>query len=151
MGDAGDAGMHDNDERQRIEEVLIRYAEACDRRRWELLDEVFQEDVIADYGNEYHLHGRSQLVAMIRSMLGGCGPTQHLLGNFSITVHGRQADSRCYVRAAHAGRGAHANLQYEVWAGYEDHLVRGPSGWRIARRTMHVWHESGTRGVLGPG
>lgn len=143
--------MHDSDDRQRIEQVLIRYAEACDRRDWALLDEVFLEDVIADYGTEYHLHGRSQLVAMVRSMLGGCGPSQHLLGNFRIAVHGRRADCRCYVRAAHAGRGAQAGRHYEVWAEYEDQLQRGPDGWRIARRTMHVHHETGTREVLGPG
>lgn len=143
--------MHDAEEKERIEELLIRYAEACDTRNWELLDAVFHEDVIAQYGAEYHLHGRSQVVLMIRSMLGGCGPTQHLLGNFRITVHGRHADSRCYVRAAHAGRGVHAGQHYEVWAEYIDHLVREDRAWRITRREMRVTHETGTREVLGPG
>ena len=143
--------MHEAEERYRIEQVLVRYAEACDRRQWDLLDEVFQEDVIADYGNEYQLHGRHQVIAMIRSLLGGCGPSQHLLGNFRITIHGSEADSRCYVRAAHAGRGAAKGLDYEVWAEYEDRLIVGPRGWRIAHRSMHVYHETGTRLVLGPG
>lgn len=143
--------MQDTSDRQRIEEVLTLYAEACDRRRWNLLEQVFHEDVIADYGTEYHLHGRSQLVAMIRSMLGGCGPSQHLLGNFHITLHGRRADARCYVRAAHAGTGAQAGMLYEVWAEYEDQFLDTADGWRIVRRTMHVYHETGSREVLGPG
>jgi 3-phenylpropionate/cinnamic acid dioxygenase small subunit len=139
------------EEKDRIKDVLIRYAEACDRRRWELFTQVFRDDAVASYGGEFHLHGRSQIVAMIRSMLGGCGPTQHLLGNFQITIHGRLADSRCYVRAAHAGCGAHAGKSYEVWAEYEDHLVREADTWLITRRRMHVYHESGTRELLEPG
>jgi 3-phenylpropionate/cinnamic acid dioxygenase small subunit len=143
--------VNDAEEKERIEEVLIRYAEACDTRNWELLDAVFHEDVIAQYGTEYHLHGRGQVVSMIRSLLGGCGPPQHLLGNFRITLHGRHADSRCYVRAAHAGRDAYTGEHYEVWAEYVDHLVREGNAWRIARREMRVNHETGTREVLGPG
>jgi 3-phenylpropionate/cinnamic acid dioxygenase small subunit len=143
--------MIDSEELQRIEQVLVRYAVACDQRDWGAFEGVFHEDVIAHYGTEYHLHGRTQVVAMIRSLLGGCGPTQHLLGNFRITVHGRQADSRCYVRAVHAGRDALAGKLYEVWGEYADHLVLDALGWRIMRRTMHVHHATGTREVLGPG
>ena len=143
--------MNEMEERLHIEQVLVRYAEACDRRDWGVFEEVFHEDVIAHYGTDYHLHGRTQVVAMIRSLLGGCGPTQHLLGNFRITVHGRQADSRCYVRAVHAGRDANAGKLFEVWGEYADHLVLDALGWRILRRSMQIFHATGTREVLVPG
>lgn len=134
-----------------IEAVLVDYALACDRRDWSMLDDVFLPDVAADYAGEYRIEGREQLVAMIRSMLGGCGPTQHLLGNFRVEVGDDTATAACYVQAVHAGSGRHADLTYEVWGEYRDRLVRTDNGWRIAERELAVFRESGTRDVLVPG
>jgi 3-phenylpropionate/cinnamic acid dioxygenase small subunit len=133
-----------------IEDTLIRYALACDTRDWLMLDDVFIPEMAAIYGGEYRLAGRDKIVGMIKSLLGGCGPTQHLLGNFRIVIDGDTAQCACYVRAAHAGRGDTASLTYEVWAEYRDHLVRTPAGWRISERRMVVFNETGTRDVLGP-
>ncbi len=134
---------------QLIEQTLIRYALACDRRDWALLEQVFTQEVAANYGSEYRLQGRDRLIGMIKGLLGGCGPTQHLLGNFRITITGDSAACDCYVRAAHAGRGDKASQLYEVWAEYQDKLVRTEDGWRIHERTMVIFNETGTRDVLG--
>ena len=134
-----------------VEQILIRYALACDTRNWSLLDEVFLPDVVANYGGEYRLAGRDKVVGMIKSLLGGCGPTQHLLGNFRVTIEDDVATCACYVRAAHAGRGEHASQTYEVWAEYRDALVRTADGWRISERKMAVFHESGSRSILNSG
>lgn len=96
--------------------------------------------MVANYGGEYRLEGRDQVVGMIRSLLDGCGPTQHLLGNFRVTVEKDVATCACYVRAAHAGRGEQVSQIYEVWAEYRDQLVRTPEGWRISERRMVVFH-----------
>jgi hypothetical protein len=61
-------------------DVLNRYGEAADRRDWPLYDQVFTSDATADYGMS-KLTGRQAIVNLIRKSLGGCGPTQHLLGN----------------------------------------------------------------------
>ncbi|HQQ62243.1 MAG TPA: nuclear transport factor 2 family protein [Pseudomonadales bacterium] len=131
-----------------IEQTLIRYALACDTRNWALLDEVFTTDITAIYGGEYRLQGRHNLTGMIRSLLDGCGPTQHLLGNFRIAIEGNTAQCACYVRAAHAGRDDKASLTYEVWAEYRDKLLLTAEGWRISERRMVVFNETGTREVL---
>jgi len=89
--------------RYAIEGALIAYARACDERNWTAFDNIFHTDVTSNYGGEFKLEGRSTVVEMIRSMLGGCGPTQHLLGNFEIAVKEDSACSSCYVRAVHAG------------------------------------------------
>jgi 3-phenylpropionate/cinnamic acid dioxygenase small subunit len=133
-----------------IQHVLHNYARACDERLWDAFDNIFCADISVDYGGVFKLEGRSPVVAMIQSMLGGCGPTQHLLGNIDITVESDRADSRCYVRAAHAGLGEEENLFYEVWAEYHDTLVRLPVGWRIMQRSMVVHKEVGSRQVLKP-
>lgn len=133
-----------------IASVLLAYARACDERNWPAFEDIFCAEVSVDYGGEFVLQGRAVVVAMIRSMLGGCGPTQHLLGNIEIAVTGDRAQSRCYVRAAHAGLGEQKNLCYEVWAEYCDTLVRLPVGWRILERRMLVHKEVGSRAVLRP-
>lgn len=133
-----------------IEGVLNAYARACDGRDWALLASVFTEDVAADYAGEYRMQGRDALVDMVRSMLGGCGPTQHLLGNFDIGVEGDHASCACYVRAVHAGLGDEADTFYEVWAEYRDALRRTDTGWRIYERNMVVHKEVGSRTILKP-
>ena len=133
---------------QDIEQALIRYTLACDRRDWSLLDGVFLPDVVANYGGEYRLQGRDKLMRMIRHFLDDCGPTQHLLGNFRITVDGDTAESACYVRAAHAGLGEKQSLVYEVWGEYRDQWLHTAEGWRICERQMAIFHETGPRDML---
>lgn len=133
-----------------IQDVLNRYARACDQRDWPVFDSIFAEHVMVNYGGEFELQGREAVVSMIRSMLGGCGPTQHLLGNFDITVQGETARSACYVRAVHAGLADAAERYYEVWAEYRDTLQLTSNGWRITQRSMVVSKEVGSRDILGP-
>jgi hypothetical protein len=133
-----------------IELALGRYARAHDERDWGMLDTVFASDVTADYAGEFKLEGRDALVANTRAHLGGCGPSQHLMGNFVITVAGKSADSRCYIRAFHRGRGDKAHLTYEAFGEYLAHWRRLPEGWRATEWTMRVTCEIGTRDVLGP-
>lgn len=144
--------MQDLIEKDRIINVLNAYAQACDRRQWQDFDTIFAEDIEVNYGGEFKLKGRDKVVGMIQSMLGGCGPTQHLLGNFFVEVSGSQATCRCYVRAAHAGDSnkGKQELFYEVWAEYKDQLRLTEQGWEITQREMSVYHEVGTRDVLGP-
>lgn len=136
-------------DRDEIRAVQNRYADACDARDWALFERVFTPDATADYG-AFQPAGREAIVAAIRSRLGGCGATQHLLGNQEVAVEGDTASARCRVRAFHVGRGERREQSYEVFAEYRDRLVRTPEGWRIAHRTMRVALERGTREVLGP-
>src|SRR3954454_20798523 len=94
-----------DDERLDVIATMHRYAEALDRRDWSLLEQVFTTEVTADYGGEVQVAGRDEMVDMIRSFLGGCGPTQHLLGNEDATVDGDVAHSSCKMRAHHVGVG----------------------------------------------
>jgi hypothetical protein len=136
-------------DRFEIIEVVQRYATAADTRDWKLLDQTFTPDVRGDFG-EFQLRDVEGVRAMMRQHLDGCGPTQHLLGNFRIEIDGDTAHCTCAVRAFHAGRGANAHLTYELFGEYRDELVRTGAGWRIAARSMHISHEMGHRGILGP-
>jgi len=133
-----------------IELALGRYARAHDERDWAALDTVFAPDVTADYAGQFQLEGRDALVANTRAHLGGCGPSQHLMGNFVISVTGKSAESRCYIRAFHQGKGDKSHLTYEVFGEYRAHWRRFPEGWRALEWIMRVDCEIGAREILGP-
>jgi hypothetical protein len=134
-----------------VVDVAVRYAVACDTRDWRLFDDVFLPAARADYGEGFRHDGRDGIVTMIRSTLGGCGPSQHLLGSHVVAIDGDTATSSCQIRAWHRGVGDLAEVTYEAIGSYHDELVRTPAGWRIAFRRMDVIAEIGPRDVLGPG
>jgi hypothetical protein len=138
------------EDRIEIVAVLDRYAEALDQRRWELLEQVFVPDVHFDFG-EWSARSLPEAVATIRSYLDGCGPSQHLLGNYRIELDGDRATSRVYVRASHVGVGRADGKSYEMTGEYADELRRTPAGWRSVKRRAQVFFELGSREVLGPG
>ena len=73
--------MSDADDRFAIIATLDCYSECLDTRDWERLNEVFTDDVDMDFG-DWHERGREEVTRLIRSYLDGCGPSQHLLGNY---------------------------------------------------------------------
>ena len=137
------------DDRFAIIAALDRYAECLDTRDWPGLAEVFTDEVEMDFG----LWGATSLDEVrtrIRSFLGGCGPSQHLLGNYRIELDGDRASSKCYCRVMHMGKGEHEGKTYETWIEYEDEWVRTGEGWRSARRVSHVQMQDGDPSLLGP-
>ena len=134
-------------DRDAVIETVTRYATALDARDFGLLGAVFTEDVVCEF-DAGAVEGRSALLEMLRSMLGGSGPSQHLLGNHVVEVTGDTARCVSQVRAFSAGVGDASGRTYELFGEYRDELVRTRDGWRIARRRMHVRHEMGDRAVL---
>ena len=137
------------EDRFAVIETVDRYAIALDTRDWALLDRVFTPDAVGDFG-EFQCKDREAIRAMIRSMLGGCGPTQHMLGVYRIEITGNEATCTCSIRAHHVGRGAQSKLEYECFGEYRDRLVRTTGGWRVRHRTMRITHETGDRSILKP-
>ena len=132
-----------------LHQVLIAYARLCDGRDWALMDQVFSADASATYGGRALPDGAA-ILAMLRDNLGGCGPTQHLLGNLQVWMEDEQVSSRIEVRASHRGTGEKKDLTYDCMGHYQDRWTRTPQGWRITHRAMTVALEFGSRQVLGP-
>jgi hypothetical protein len=136
-------------ERQPIIAILNRYATCLDSRDWPGLDEVFHPDATARYGAP--LNGRPAIVESIRGFLGGCGPSQHLLGNYEIRVEEDQAEAVTKARVIHVGAGERARLTpYEAIGTYKDRLIRAADGWRILHREFDVQITLGDIAVLQP-
>lgn len=134
-----------------LSQVLIRYATAVDTRELALFDEVFTSDCTSTYGGDHVCHGVEELRRMIDLHMGGCGPTQHLLGNLEVDASDpSRVRSRIHVRAVHAGAGDRADLRYDAVGYYDDEWVLVPAGWRIHRRSMTLLLEIGDRSVMRP-
>jgi 3-phenylpropionate/cinnamic acid dioxygenase small subunit len=140
-----------SDLRSEVLAVVDRYGTALDRRDWALLERVFVEDLIFDAG-EWVMRDRASYIHTVRGYLEGCGPTQHLLGNYRVEFESDdEATSACYVRAFHLDAEQGAALTYEMGGEYRDRLRRTPDGWRITHRTLEVLYEVGSREVLRRG
>ena len=131
--------------------VLNRYADVCDTKDFDRFVDVFTADATMDYSTIPDVHvGPREIADNVRRNLGGCGATQHLLGNYEVEVDGDAARASCKVRAFHLGIGEQEGKTFEALATYRDRLVRTPAGWRIAARTMDVAVLLGTFAVLQP-
>ncbi len=133
-----------------ISRQLSRIARAMDARAWEALDALIASDASADFGTG-RLDGRSAIVAVMRSFLDACGPTQHLLGNLTVEVAGEAAASSCYVADLHLGRDAQAQQTFQTLGEYQDRWQRRAGVWWLTERTKLSRAFVGSAAVLGPG
>lgn len=129
-------------EKEEIQDTLIRYAHAQDRKDWQALEAFLTEDVRGEYGGVEYVEGRQALLDTHRRYLDACGTTQHLLSNFRIEVRGDRASSACYLRGMHAGIGRQAGKVYDIWAEYRDEWVRTAEGWKICKRIEDTHYHS---------
>lgn len=132
-------------DRTAVLDRLHRLQVAIDRRDWGTVRATFTSDATG-YGRT----GVDDIVAVMQDHLGGCGPTQHLVGNPRVSVVGDRARSRCYARVYHLGAGSKNGAFYECMGDYDDEWVRTGSGWRLSHRTFDVRLEIGDFGVLRP-
>jgi hypothetical protein len=122
-------------DRDAIVELLAEAAWIFDHKQWDRIGEVFTSDTEA-----YEQQGIEALTANTIRYLGGCGPTQHLIGNHRVQVDGHTATVISYVRAFHLAAGvgrmdrARPDQFWDFLGEYRDTLVRTPDGWRISRR-----------------
>jgi hypothetical protein len=141
--------MTEADDRFEIIATLDRYAECLDNRDWQGLADVFTEKIDMDFV-VWRATSLDEVRSQIRSFLGGCGPSQHLLGNYRIRLDGDRASSKCYCRVMHQGKGEHEGKSFESWIEYADELIRTPLGWRSQKRVARPQMNAGDVSLLGP-
>jgi hypothetical protein len=137
------------DERE-LFRAMTRYARALDARDWPQLDSVFAANAIAIYGEDAPRLEREAIVKSIRGYLDGCGPSQHLLGNFVADVVGDGATSRTYARVYHRGRADRAHLSLETIGEYVVRWERRSEGWRAVHWELKISANVGDASIFGP-
>ncbi len=118
-------------DKEEIAEVLLRYATGIDRRDWPLFRTVFTEDCELDYGEIGSWKGVDAITEFMQQAHSMAAHTMHRLTNQVIAVDGDKAESRTYVDALIMVDG---NAGVNAAGFYDDGLVRGDDGWRVARR-----------------
>jgi ketosteroid isomerase-like protein len=130
---------------------LNRFARILDGREWDAVHEVFADDVTFDYSDGGEQSGIAAMTDQFRRYLGGCGPSQHLLGSIVIVVNGDKATSNAYVQARHQGKDGKEHLFLDSNGEYIDRWERRPGGWRIVRRDVRWLVTIGEMAVLAKG
>lgn len=121
-------------DRFEIQQLLVDYSTAIDRRRFDDLDLVFTPDAYIDYRAMGGIDGRyPEVKAWLAEVLPNFPAYAHMLGNFDVRIAGDTASSRtiCFNPMVLAD-----DQQQILFCGlwYEDEFVRTPDGWRMSRR-----------------
>ena len=131
-----------------IKETLYRYSLMVDRRRWELIDEVFTEDATIDYtsvGSGATSGPHREMLTWLDEILKPWPMNLHFISNEIIEVDGDRAKSTCCFNAPMGRKDDKGKSTFLTNAGYYyDELVRTDAGWRIRERvcdmTIQIFH-----------
>lgn len=134
--------------RAEITDRIHLYAHCVDRRRWEMLDQVFHDDAtwwVSSIGSE---KAWREAMESSRDLFAvALGPTHHQVGNILISIDGDTAASETLITAYHrvradaplGGMFGGTGYAYDLLAGgrYLDSWERRDGEWKLARRRIH--------------
>ena len=121
--------------------LLVRYADALDRRRWDSLTQLFIPDATTDWQLAvHHSHtGRDVIVDFVRRSFDRFDRTQHLMSNYRVTVAGDSMVVSCRARNYHALADTALNESIEVLGEYRMRAIRIGRAWRIAHLELEAF------------
>lgn len=133
MTDADCRALQDKDE---IQDVLIRYARAADLPDETLMKSVFHPGATDEHAGMF-AGNMEDLIPKMMEMAKCFNILHHAISNIKIELDGDVADSACYVIGT---MGYLINGEQYHWLSggrYVDRLERRNGEWRIARRVVH--------------
>ena len=130
--------IHEVSDSLEIQDLLTRYCTAIDSKKYDMLDTVFTPDAFIDYTSAGGISGKlPEIKVWLAKALGVFPMTQHYVTNFSITLEGDSAKSRCmfYNPMGLPSPEGKEGLELVFFGGYyNDKLIRTSEGWRISER-----------------
>ena len=123
-------------DRLEIQQLMVDYANAIDRRDFDRLDDVFTPDAYIDYRKLGGVDGKyPQIKEWLKPALAYFPHYFHFVGNIDITIEGDQARARtaCFNPMDTPLPGGGSQVMF-LGLFYVDKLVRTPRGWRITER-----------------
>ncbi len=118
-------------DRLAIIDLMNRYVDDIDGKRWDTMGEFFSEDAVVRWSPERSMQGRSAIVDTTRQRLDTDEViTYHFVGNFSPVISGDTAEADIRVRAMHNGAGRRTGRFYESLGFQGSRFVKTPEGWR---------------------
>ena len=123
-------------DRLQINDLLIRYTVAIDKKDWELLDTCFTPDAHVDYTSAGGVAGDYPKVrAWLEKALAPFPLTVHAIANSVVEFDGDRATARTYVNNPMTFNNSDGSVHlFPEGAYYNDKLVWTDDGWRICER-----------------
>mgnify|MGYP003473945897 FL=1 len=124
-------------DRMEIEDLLTEYADAIDTGEFDRLDQVFCADAFIDYRAMGGIAGLyPEIKTFLTKALTAFSATQHMIGNYHITLHGDKARGKilCFNPMVLKSLEPASQAPFFLGLWYLDEYVRTEKGWRIARR-----------------
>jgi SnoaL-like domain len=135
-------------DRMELNDLIVRYSTAVDRRDWDLYETLFTDDATIDYTEAGGIRGDR---VTVRNWLAEVMPNfpgfQHMISNSEITLAGDTASGRTMLFnpmvLSKPDGGTHVAF-VGLW--YNDNFVRTADGWKFSSRYeevswMHNWPE----------
>ena len=114
--------------RVEIVDLFTKYCHAVDRNEFSVFEDIFTDDVVADYSSvegldiEPVFYNRADFTAWITEALAPIGPGMtHFMSNHLITLDGDEARVVSLNQVLNVGQGGV----------YHSHAIKTESGWRI--------------------
>ncbi|KAK5117901.1 hypothetical protein LTR85_008675 [Meristemomyces frigidus] len=143
-----------------IQNTISRYCFALDTQDWELLKQVFTEDVDSVYPFGGSIKGVQNVAAAIKKRLTPI-TSQHALTtqHIELAADGKSAKATTYFTGVHFGKGKWEAQEVTAWGKYVDTLTLFPDGkenllpgssgqWLISKREVGFMKRLGEEGVM---
>ncbi|BBX03369.1 hypothetical protein MMOR_43050 [Mycolicibacterium moriokaense] len=121
-------------DRLEIQQLMVDYSTAIDRKQFDDLDHVFTPDAYIDYRVTGGIDGRfPQVKAWLKDVLPNFPAYYHMLGNFDVRIDGDSASSRTICFNPMVFNVEEKQILFVgIW--YVDEFVRTAEGWRMSKR-----------------
>jgi 3-phenylpropionate/cinnamic acid dioxygenase small subunit len=136
-----------------LQMLRINFAQAIDEQRWELFNDILDEEVTVDYtdfGIPVSTMSKKDVVNIIKNTLKEGVKTMHFLTNFNYTETDKENVSGIVnVLARHHPTAIEGGSTFDVTAKYIDTYSKTDSGWRIKSFKLAVaWSEGNVTDVF---
>jgi len=138
--------------KEEIRNLQDAYSLAMDHGDYHYFDEIFLEDIQADYGVAGTGNGLASLKQICTEALTPLDSVQHMNGNHWVRFGDDFLSARggCYFRVHMTRNEAVGGAHFEMGGKYTDELVLIDTGWRIAKRRIDLIWSSGNPEVRYP-
>jgi len=122
-----------------IQRTINLYSLAMDTHRWDLFDEIFTEDVIAEYNENTKWTDRASFKRdFATNYTVPPDSVQHTMNNVVVDVYGDTAYAVTYGHWRVVRDKIPGGSFWEGQGWYDDTIVRTPEGWRIKHRICKI-------------
>lgn len=131
-----------------IVNLINLYPAAVDMQDWSLLDRIFTEDAVTDFGGGAAFRGLPLIKQAFAAIHEPFAATQHVTTNHQVVVDGDGASCLSYVHGRFIREVPEGGNMFESTGWYDDQLVRTAGGWRISVRNCRTVWSGGNPAVL---